>query len=81
MTEEDSDDTSYLVKVSSCAGQFHQLVNEFFAATCAGVGSIDVALIKDKTIPWPVRSYYALAVPAFHARLMQYVDEPRKALN
>ena len=47
----------------------------------AGIGDLDPACIKDKTVPWPAKAYYLLANSSFHLRLMAELDDARQFLN
>lgn len=82
MAEEDPDDSSYLVKVSTCVGQFQQLLYEFLTRLVADNPEVELAVVKDKTIPWPIKAYHLLSSVKFNMRLMwEMRDEADDALN
>ena len=81
MTEDDQDDSSYLVKVSTCVGQFQQLLFTFLANVTEKGTDLKMSVIKDKTVPWPLKGYYLLSSYKLSVKLMWEVDKYEEALN
>ena len=81
MTLSDQDDSSYLVKISTCVGQFQQRLYDFMGKMTANNSEIDPVILKDKTVPWPAKAYYYLSSYRFIVRVMHEVENCEVYLN
>lgn len=77
----DQDDSSYLVKISTCVGQFQQLLYDFIGNMSVNNSEIDPIVLKDKTVPWPAKAYYYLGSYRFIVRVMHQVENCETYLN
>lgn len=70
MMQPDINDTEYLCSVALGAGSLQGLMNLFNSEMAALNFNVNSTLIKDPSIPWPIRMYYLKNDPIFVTKSM-----------
>lgn len=54
---------------------------QFLESMMKGKTGIDFSIIKDKTVPWPIKTYYLMSSDRFIVNLMWETEDYQNLLN